>query len=318
MTAESSVSRPASTAGTSGRASGAPQTAAMDGCSERARSPSGARPGRASSHATGPGLAAAKAACLTQSGGARLLSVALDQCAAHRLRAPRCIPITLAGGDDGALHQDVPRVGERRGVAEARLGRECRQERPYVREVQRARTADRMIPVGPLEQDVDERAALEVVAVKPLVEGVEDREQLLLGRLPAAPRLLLDPLPRPQVLPLVEEREHEVVLGREVPVQRGLGDLGAREDLVDADGADAPPREELVGAVEDPLPRIEWTRGNRFTHAPSLPPRQTVLSGERCGREDLNLQGPRGPTGPKPVASTSSATPARFKDRAAG
>jgi hypothetical protein len=29
-----------------------------------------------------------------------------------------------------------------------------------------------------------------------------------------------------------------------------------------------------------------------------------------CGREDSNLQGPRGPTGPKPAASTSSATPA--------
>ena len=29
-----------------------------------------------------------------------------------------------------------------------------------------------------------------------------------------------------------------------------------------------------------------------------------------CGREDSNLQGPQGPTGPKPVASTSSATPA--------
>ena len=34
-----------------------------------------------------------------------------------------------------------------------------------------------------------------------------------------------------------------------------------------------------------------------------------------CGREDSNLQGPRGPTGPKPAASTSSATPARDGSR---
>ena len=32
-----------------------------------------------------------------------------------------------------------------------------------------------------------------------------------------------------------------------------------------------------------------------------------------CGREDSNLQGPRGPTGPKPVASASFATPARSR-----
>jgi hypothetical protein len=37
-----------------------------------------------------------------------------------------------------------------------------------------------------------------------------------------------------------------------------------------------------------------------------------------CGREDSNLQEPFGSTGPKPAASASSATPARFKDRAGG
>ena len=33
-----------------------------------------------------------------------------------------------------------------------------------------------------------------------------------------------------------------------------------------------------------------------------------------CGREDSNLQGALAPTGPKPVASASSATPADVKD----
>jgi hypothetical protein len=35
--------------------------------------------------------------------------------------------------------------------------------------------------VGDLQQDVDERAALEVVALELLVEDVEDREQTLAG-----------------------------------------------------------------------------------------------------------------------------------------
>jgi len=38
------------------------------------------------------------------------------------------------------------------------------------------------VRLAKLEQDVDERAGLKVLAVKPLVEQLEDREQLLLGR----------------------------------------------------------------------------------------------------------------------------------------
>ena len=51
-----------------------------------------------------------------------------------------------------------------------------------------------------LEQDVDERAGLEVLAVKPLVEQVEDRQQLLLGAAAAASGLGLDPAPGPALL----------------------------------------------------------------------------------------------------------------------
>ena len=58
-------------------------------------------------------------------------------------------------------------------------------DRADVLEVRRARLSDRIVQIGDLEQDVDERAALEVVAVKPLVEDVEDREQLLLGSRPS-------------------------------------------------------------------------------------------------------------------------------------
>jgi hypothetical protein len=41
-----------------------------------------------------------------------------------------------------------------------------------------------------------------------------------------------------------------------VPVERRLGDGGTLDQLFDADAADAPAREELVGGVEDPLARL--------------------------------------------------------------
>ena len=126
-----------------------------------------------------------------------------------------------------------------------------------------ARLPDRGLPVVHLEQDVDERAALEVVFLEPLVEEVEDREQLLFRGLSAAPGLRLDPVPRPKLLALLQERQHEVVLGREVAVEGGLGDRGAPDHLVDADRSHAAPREQLVGAVENSL---SSSRNRRCCH----------------------------------------------------
>jgi hypothetical protein len=45
--------------------------------------------------------------------------------------------------------------------------------------------ADGVVEVAELEEGVDEGAAFEVVALEPLVEQVEDREQLLLRCCPA-------------------------------------------------------------------------------------------------------------------------------------
>src|SRR3981081_1191025 len=96
-----------------------------------------------------------------------------------------------------------------------------------------------------LEQRVDEGACFEVFAPKPLVECVEDGEKLLLRSGPAAFRLCLDKLHRPALLAASEEGDNEVVLGGEVSVERGLGDTGARDYLVDADVSDAAAREEF-------------------------------------------------------------------------
>ena len=48
-----------------------------------------------------------------------------------------------------------------------------------------------------------------------------------------------------------EEGEHEIVLRREVPVERRLGDPGVFDHLIDADRLDPPLREQLVRAIQD-------------------------------------------------------------------
>ena len=52
-----------------------------------------------------------------------------------------------------------------------------------------------VLAVVHLQQDVDERATLEVILLEPLVEEVEDREELLLRGVAPATRLVLRPSP---------------------------------------------------------------------------------------------------------------------------
>ena len=115
-----------------------------------------------------------------------------------------------------------------------------------------ARGACRMVTTQ-LEQDVHERAGLEVLAMKPLVVDVEDREQTLLGLFGAAQHLRFDEIARPALFAQIEERDDQIVLGRKVPVERRLGDARARHDLVDPHRPYAAVREQLVARVENPL-----------------------------------------------------------------
>jgi hypothetical protein len=109
-----------------------------------------------------------------------------------------------------------------------------------------------------LEQHVDERAGLEILATEPLVEGVEDGEQLLLRAGPTPPRLRLDPPDGPALLTPFEEGDDEVVLRRKVAVERRLGDASTLNDLVYADGANAAAREQLVGSVQNAVAGRCW------------------------------------------------------------
>ena len=71
------------------------------------------------------------------------------------------------------------------------------------------------------------------------MEDVEDGEQTLLGGRAALAGASLDEPSRPEVFALLEEGEHEIVLGGEVAVQRRLGNVGAADHFFHADGTDA-------------------------------------------------------------------------------
>ena len=87
--------------------------------------------------------------------------------------------IALVGRDDRALDEDVPLRREALRVRRAGLRGQLAEVCADVREMLDARLAHRIVAVLELQQRRDERAALEVVALEPLREDVEDRQQPL-------------------------------------------------------------------------------------------------------------------------------------------
>src|SRR5438105_9614129 len=86
--------------------------------------------------------------------------------------------VPLASGDDRPFHQDVPLTREDIDLPDTGTRSQVRQEDPDIGEMDRACLSHRVARVEHLEQDVDERAALEVIPLEPFVEDVEDGKQL--------------------------------------------------------------------------------------------------------------------------------------------
>src|SRR4030081_215560 len=104
-----------------------------------------------------------------------------------------------------------------------------------------------------LEHDVDERAAFECGRPEPLVEDVEDREQLLPGIGTSLLYFSLKPASGPQLVASLEERHDEVLLGGEVAVHRLPGHARALDDRIDSNRLDALAREKLVSGRQESL-----------------------------------------------------------------
>jgi hypothetical protein len=199
------------------------------------------------------------------------LAVLVDEQEGHRLASLRGVGVALAYGDDRALHEDVEECA--RDSVSRRTASSARR-----RTNERICSRSQMLasPAGcsgaEVEQDVDERARLEVFAVKPLVEHVEDREQPLLGVSAAADSAGFDEALGPALFPEVQEREHELVLGGEVRVERRDRDAGALDDLVNPDRADSALGEQLVGGIQNLLPSASacLRRSPGFKHERTL------------------------------------------------
>src|SRR5919202_880313 len=96
---------------------------------------------------------------------------------------------------------------------------------------------------------------------------------------------------------LLERPEERVlVVCHEIPLRYALNAAGGSDDL------------------DGPVHQLRNATPYLFDE-PALERAAAGIEELVCGREDSNLQGPRGPTGPKPAASTSSATPARGGSR---
>src|SRR5258708_31555999 len=143
-------------------------------------------------------------------GPAAALAMLGDEQAPEGLGAMRGVAIAFRGRDDRALHQDVPRAGEGLGIVETGLIGQGSDQRPDICEVADARPPQ-LVLRRHLEQDVDERTALELSAAEPAVEHVEDREQPLLRRRATFAGAGFDPVPSPELLAPLQEREHELV-----------------------------------------------------------------------------------------------------------
>ena len=98
-----------------------------------------------------------------------------DQQLCHFLGALPGLDVACGSANDRAFHQDVPGACERLGGAQAGFLGQLRDNRTDVPEVLDAGPAG---GVGwpKLKQDVDEGVGLEVFAMKPFVEQVEDRQ----------------------------------------------------------------------------------------------------------------------------------------------
>jgi len=108
----------------------------------------------------------------------------------------RGLTISLAGGNDGALHQNVPGLSEAFDIGQSCLRGETREYGPDFSKMSGGCAMKWAFGLG-LEHHIDERATFKVAPLEPLVEDIEDCEQPVLGRLGAPHNLCFKPSESP-------------------------------------------------------------------------------------------------------------------------
>src|ERR1700680_1206975 len=106
-----------------------------------------------------------------------------------------------------------------------------------------------------LQHDVKEGPAREVLALKPLVEDVEHRDETTLWGVPAPVDILFEPAASPQRRPPIEKRDRKGTLVSEMLVKTCLSATGLRKNVVDADLTHPMGAKEPVRRVDQSLTR---------------------------------------------------------------
>ena len=143
-------------------------------------------------------------------------------------RAPRRLAVALAGGDDRALHEDVPLVREPLGVGDAGLAPRARPRSARMRASWSALARCTGLPgsavsSSTLMNEQPSKSSRRNHSSK-TSKIASSRSAGSAARRSAS---LLEPVLGPALLAALEEREHELVLGAEVAIQRHPRDAGA-------------------------------------------------------------------------------------------
>jgi hypothetical protein len=191
--------------------------------------------------------------------------------------------IALTGRHDRAAEEDLELMREGTWFTQARLVGESEQELVDPFEGPHGRGSNRGGALVDLQHRVYEQATPEAVVPEPLVEDLDEGSGTFVRYRRPPGGLGLEQTVRPQRLVPLEDRDDQVVLRAEVPVERSLRHACVSDDAVDADGGEAFSCEELVGRAQDSLACAE----SRFLGG--ITPRETGARRAYLGAGDCSI-----------------------------
>lgn len=161
--------------------------------------------------------------------------------------------IALTGGHDRATDEDLELVREGTRFTQERLLGKFAQELIDPFEGRHGRGSYRGGALVDLQHRVYEQAASEAVVPEPLVEDLDESGGTFIRCRRSQGGLGIEQPVRPEHLVALEDRDDEVVLRAEVPVERSLRHARVTDDAVDADRGEAFSCAEFVSRAKDSL-----------------------------------------------------------------
>ena len=171
-------------------------------------------------------------------------------------RAPGGEAVAFSRLHDASLHQDVLGPREFVRLSEPGLRGECADHAADSGEIAGARATEWVVG-SHLEEHIDKRTGLEVVALEPVVEDIEDGEESPLRMIGSRSGSPFDDSKGPGHLSAGKKSEHQVIFGGKVAVQRCLRHTGGTDDLIHRDIPHRTVAEQSVARIDDALMRVD-------------------------------------------------------------